>query len=241
MLSIYQKEIKSFFNSLIGYVVICVFLLGISLYMWVFPNTIFDYGRADMSLLFQVTPYIFLFLIPAVTMKSFSEEKKGGTLELLLSKPITEWQLLLGKYFASLTLVGLALAPTIIYYISIYLLGNPVGNLDTAAIIGSYVGLICLAMAYTAIGILASSITENQIIAFFISMLICLFMYESFQYISELNGMSSWAIFINKIGFAHHYSSLSRGVIDSRDIIYFVGASIITLSFTKLILVSRKW
>lgn len=170
MIRVLTKEFNSFLNSLIAYVVIGVFLTGMGLLMWVFPETsILDYGYADMETLFVLGPYVFIFLIPAITMRSFAEERKSGTMELLLTKPLTDWDIILGKFFACFLLVLFALLPTLIYYLSVSALGNPAGNIDTPGVIGSYIGLALLAGVFCSIGIVASSITANQIVAFILA------------------------------------------------------------------------
>lgn len=241
MRSIFIKEIRSFFNSLIGYMTIGLFLTGIGLYMWVFPATVLDIGMADMSLLFEVSPYVFMFLIPAITMRSFAEEKKSGTIELLLTRPITEWQLILGKYLACLTLVVLALIPTLVYFFTIYYLGNPVGNLDVPGITGAYFGLILLAAVYTAIGVLTSSLTENQIISFTVSAFATLLLYEGLSLLSAIDQWSAITYAISQFGLSHHYNSLSRGVIDLRNVVYLLSLAAFFLYSTRLVLTSRKW
>lgn len=242
MFAILQKEINSFLNSMIAYVVIGVFLVAIGLFMWVFPETsVLEYGYADMQTLFNMAPWVFLFLIPAITMRSFSEEKKGGTLEFLLTKPISDLQLILGKYFACLLLVLLALVPTLLYYYSVYSLGNPVGNIDSAAVTGSYIGLIFLAAIFTAVGIFASALTENQIIAFILAVFFCFLFYIGFDYIASVDMSNHISYIISSLGIAFHYNSLSKGLIDSRDILYFVSVIGLFLLATKLILESRKW
>ncbi|MCP4520470.1 MAG: gliding motility-associated ABC transporter permease subunit GldF [Cytophagales bacterium] len=240
MLSIYRKEIKSFFNDLIAYLVIILFLTGIGLYMWVFPDTVFDYGEADMNLLFVVAPYVYMFLIPAITMRSFAEEKKTGTIELLLTRPITEWQLVLGKFLASFSLVVFALIPTLVYYIAIYQLGNPVGNLDSAGIVGSYIGLLCLGASFTAVGVFTSSLTKNQIVAFIISVFLSLFLFEGTSYLSELVS-NQYAFGISQLSFSYHYTAMSKGVIDTRNAVFFISIVVLMLLTTRLVLVSRKW
>ena len=240
MLSIYRKEIKSFFNDLIAYLVIILFLTGIGLYMWVFPDTVFDYGEADMNLLFVVAPYVYMFLIPAITMRSFAEEKKTGTIELLLTRPITEWQLVGGKFLASFSLVFFALLPTLVYYITIYQLGNPVGNLDSAGIAGSYIGLLCLGASFTAVGIFTSSLTSNQIVAFMTSVFLSLFLFEGTSYLSQL-ASNEYAFLISQLSFSYHYTALSKGIIDSRNVVFFLSCVVLMLATTRLVLVSRKW
>jgi ABC-2 type transport system permease protein len=242
MFAILQKEINSFLNSMIAYIVIGVFLVAIGLFMWVFPETsVLEYGYADMQTLFTMAPWIFLFLIPAITMRSFAEEKKGGTLELLLTKPITDLQLLLGKYLACLFLALLALVPTLIYYYSVYALGNPVGNIDSAAVAGSYIGLIFLAAIFTAIGIFASALTENQIIAFILAVVLCFLVYTGFDYIASVDLDNDLTYIISQLGIAFHYNALSKGLIDSRDVLYFLSIVMLLLLGTKLVLKSRKW
>jgi ABC-2 type transport system permease protein len=241
MLSIYLKELKSLFNSLIAYLVIGVFLTGIGLYVWVFSPNIFEVEEADLSLVFQVTPYVFMFLIPAVTMRTFSEELKEGTLELLLTKPLSEWQLVIGKYLASVTLVLVALLPTLIYFYSVYQLGNPVGNIDVARAVGSYIGLILLAFAFTSIGVWTSTFTENQIVAFIISLFLALMLYEGLQYLGNLLPDGYLGFFIGEMSLANHYNSLSIGVLDTRNIIFLVSVSVLFLALTRMKLLVRKW
>jgi ABC-2 type transport system permease protein len=242
MLQIFSKEFSSFLNSLIAYVVVGVFLMAIGLLMWVFPeSSVLDYGYADMSTLFSLGPYVLVFLIPAVTMRSFSEEKKGGTMELLFTKPLTDWDIILGKFFASLALVLLALLPTVVYYYSLYTLGNPRGNIDTPGIIGSYIGLAMLAAAFCAIGVMASSLSANQIVAFILAAFLCYLTFAAFDAISALDVWGSRALTIKQLGILFHYDSMSRGLIDSRDILYFISVVFIALSLTKLILSSRQW
>src|SRR5688500_1289529 len=199
MIEVLSKEFNSFLNSLIAYVVIGVFLTGIGLLMWVFPETsVLDYGYADMETLFTLGPYVFMFLIPAITMRSFAEESKGGTLELLLTKPLSDWDIILGKFFACFFLVLLSLLPTLIYYFSVYALGNPVGNIDTPGVMGSYIGLILLGAVFCAIGIFASSITNNQIVSFIFAAFLCYFLFGGFESLSLLNLWSANSLFIRE-------------------------------------------
>jgi ABC-2 type transport system permease protein len=242
MLQVLSKEFSSFLNSLIAYVVIGVFLMGMGLLMWVFPDTsVLEYGFADMETLFSLGPYVFIFLVPAITMRSFAEEKKAGTMELLFTKPLTDWDIILGKFVASFLLVLFALIPTVVYYYSIYTLGNPVGNLDTPGIIGSYIGLILLAGAFCAVGVLASCITPNQIVAFVAAAFLCFLLFSGFDSVSEMPLWSSNGLFIKQLGILFHYESVSRGLVDSRDVIYFLSLIFLMLSSTKLILASRQW
>src|SRR5512140_1517251 len=174
MFAIFKKEITGFFSSLTGYIVIIVFLLVNSLFMWVFPGqwNILDSGYAGLDTLFFLSPWVFLFLVPAVTMRMIAEEKHLGTIELIYSKPVTEREIVYGKFLSSVALVLLALIPVMISYISVYLLGETPGNLDTGATWGAFMGLFFLAAVYASAGIFASSLTDNQVIAFIIAVLI---------------------------------------------------------------------
>jgi ABC-2 type transport system permease protein len=242
MLQIFLKEFSSFLNSLIAYVVVGVFLLAIGLLMWVFPeSSVLDYGYADMSTLFSLGPYVFIFLIPAITMRSFSEEKKGGTMELLFTKPLTDLDIILGKFLACFALVLLALLPTLIYYYTLYTLGNPKGNVDTPGIIGSYIGLAMLAAAFCAIGVMASSLSANQIVAFILAAFLCYLTFAAFDALSALDVWGTRALSVKQLGILFHYESMSRGLIDSRDLVYFGSVIFLALSVTKLILGSRQW
>lgn len=187
MLNILKKEITSYLSSLVAYVTIGVFLLVLGLFLWVFPDSsILNYGYAGLDSLFSTAPYLFMFLIPAITMRSLAEERKEGTFELLLTRPLTDWQIVLGKYFACLLLVFFALVPTLVYYYSVYVLGAPQGNIDTGGVIGSYIGLFLLGGGFCAIGLFASSISKNQIIAFTIAVFLCFFVYSGFDSLSQL-------------------------------------------------------
>jgi ABC-2 type transport system permease protein len=240
MIEVFKKELNSFLNSLIAYVVIGVFLTSIGLMMWVFTDTsVLEYGFADMDTLFSLGPYVFIFLVPAITMKSFAEEKKMGTMELLLTKPLSDWSIVFGKFLASFALVMLALAPSLIYYCSIYQLGNPAGNIDSAGVAGSYVGFMFLSLVFCAIGLLSSSLTTNQIVSFIMAAFLSFIFYTGFDSLSSLGG--SAALFIKQFGILYHYESLSRGVIDSRSVIYFMSATGLILLGTKTVISSRQW
>jgi ABC-2 type transport system permease protein len=242
MIHVLSKEFSSFLNSLIAYVVIGVFLIGMGLLVWVFPDTsLLDYGYADMGTLFSLAPYVFIFLIPAITMRSFAEEKKAGTMELLLTKPLTNWDILLGKFFACFLLVLFSLLPTIIYYVSIYQLGNPAGNIDTPGVIGSYVGLILLGGVFCSIGIFASSITPNQIVSFIVAAFLCFIVYTGFDSIATLDSVKDYALTVRQWGITYHYESISRGLLDSRDLIYFLSVTWLILFLTRIILAARTW
>src|SRR6478735_1390063 len=242
MFSILRKEINSFLNSLVAYIVIGVFLVVTGLYMWFFPNSsVLDYGYAELTALFGIAPWVFLFLIPAITMRSFAEEKKAGTIELLLTRPVTDLQIILGKYFACLLLVIFALLPTLIYYASIYFLGEPRGNVDSAGVFGSYIGLVFLAAVFTAIGIFASSISKDQIISFIVAVLLCFLVYTGFDMLAGINVWGPVSYIISYLGIQYHYDTISKGLIDSRDVLYFVSVSALMIVATKLVLESRKW
>jgi ABC-2 type transport system permease protein len=243
MFAIFGKEISGFFSNLTGYIVIIVFLLVNSLFMWVFPGelNIFDNGYAGLDTLFFISPWVFLFLVPAVTMRMIAEEKRLGTIELLYSKPVTEREIIWGKYLASVALVLLSLLPCLVYYISIYLLGNPQGNLDTGGTWGAFIGLFFLAAIYASAGIFTSSLTDNQVVAFIFAVLICFILFMGFDSFAYLPGIKKFNEFLITLGINEHYKSMSRGVIDLRDIVYFLAVSVLFNEATRLVLVSRKW
>jgi len=221
VLSILKKEIISYLSSLVAYVTIGVFLLVLGLFLWVFPDSsILEYGYAGLESLFSTAPYLFMFLIPAITMRSLAEERKEGTFELLFTRPLTDWQIVLGKYLASVLLVLFALLPTLVYYFSVSTLGTPQGNIDTGAVIGSYIGLFLLGATFAAIGLFASSITKNQIIAFTVAVFLCFFFYSGFDSLSQL--LSLQDLGLQNLGITEHYQSVSRGVLDTRDLAYFI-------------------
>lgn len=232
MLAILKKEITSFFASPIGYLVIAVFLILNGLFLWLFKGefNILDYGFADLSAFFLLAPWIFMFLIPAVTMRSFSDEKKQGTLELLLTKPISHLNIVLGKYFGAFILILIALLPTLIYVFTVYKLGNPIGNLDMGSTLGSYFGLLFLIASYTAIGVFASTFSENQIVAFISAVFICLVFYIGFEGIADFTSSN----FLEQLGMSTHFKSMGRGVLDTRDILYFLSITGFFLILTKL-------
>ncbi len=242
MLAVFKREIFSFLNSLMAYITIGIFLLACGLMFWFFPDTsILEYGYAEMDGFFSLVPYLFIFLISAITMRSFAEERKEGTYVLLATRPLSEWQIITAKYLACVVLVLFALLPTLFYYFSISQLGLPKGNIDTGAVIGSYIGLFLLGNAFAAIGIFTSSITKNQIIAFAISVFLCFFAYGGFLAISKINGLQSIENYLLNIGIAEHYESMSRGVVDTRDVIYFITFVAVFLGLTKLAIGGRKW
>jgi ABC-2 type transport system permease protein len=243
MFAIFRKEISGFFSSLTGYIVIIVFLLINSLFMWVFPGewNIFDSGYAGLETMFFLSPWVFLFLVPAVTMRMFAEENRLGTMELIYSRPITERAIIWGKYLASVSLVLLALLPCLIFYISVYMLGDTPGNLDKGGTWGAFIGLFFLASVYASAGIFASSLTDNQVIAFIIAVLLCFFLFMGFDSFAYLPGLKNLDEFVIRLGINEHYKSISRGVIDIRDVVYFVAVIFILIEATRFHLVSRKW
>ncbi len=233
MFSILKKEFNSFFASPIAYLVIGVFLLINGLFLWVLKDdlNILNAGFADLNSYFYLAPWLFLFLIPAITMKSFADEFTNGTIEILKTKPLTDWQILLGKFIASLLLVLLAILPTLTYVYSIYKLGSPTGNLDTGSTLGSYLGLIFLASTYTAIGLFTSTLSNNQIVAFILAVFISFLLFAGLDVIGSTTGDN--ALLIQQFGINEHYKSISRGVIDTRDLIYFVSITFFFLFLTK--------
>jgi ABC-2 type transport system permease protein len=243
MFSIFRKEIAGFFSTLTGYIVILVFLLINSLFMWVFPGewNIFDTGYAGLDTLFFISPWVFLFLVPAVTMRMIAEEKRLGTIELLYSKPLTERGLIWGKYLSSVVLVLLALLPGLIYYVSVYMLGETPGNLDRGGTIGAFIGLFFLASVYASAGIFASSLSDNQVVAFILAVLICFVLYAGFDSFAYLPGLKKLDEFVIRLGINEHYKSVSRGVIDLADVVYFIALAVIFNEATRLVLLSRKW
>ncbi len=243
MFALFKKEINAFFSTHIGYLITAVFLLSNSLLMWGFRSeyNILDNGYAQMDSLFILAPIIFLIFIPAVTMRLFADEHKEGTIELILTKPLTEFQVVLAKYFAGLVLVILSILPTLVHYFSIYTLGEITGNIDSAGIFGSYVGLFFLASGFVSIGAFASAISKNQIISFVIAIIISAFFYLGWDVIASGISNGKIELAIQYIGINTHYMSLSKGVIDSRDIVYFISLNTLFVLLTQTILKSRKW
>ncbi|MCB0852851.1 MAG: gliding motility-associated ABC transporter permease subunit GldF [Bacteroidetes bacterium] len=240
MLTIFKKEVAAFFNSLIAYMAISIFLIGSGLFFWVFEYNILETGYATMEGLFFIGPYLFLFLVPAITMRAFSEELKTGTIEFLATKPITDWEIIIGKYLAAIFLVLFALLPTLVYFFSVYWLGEPVGNLDTGATIGAYIGLFFLGRIFAAIGLFTSALTDNQIIAFILGAFLCFFFFMALDLMAGIKVLNSINTFFLKLSINEHYQSISRGVIDSRDALYFLSFIVIALISTKIALNVKK-
>jgi ABC-2 type transport system permease protein len=244
MLALLRKEISIFLSSLIGYSVIIVFLISVGLLVWVLPETGFNLienGAANLDSLFILAPWVFMFLVPAITMRSFAEENKSGTIELLLTKPLSDTQIVLGKFFASLLLIIFSLAPTLVYYFTVHWMASPYGNIDGGSIAGSYIGLLFLGGSFTAIGVFASSLTESQIVSFIFALILCLLFYIGFGYIGHIFTSGNSGNLIVQLGISSHYSSISRGVIDTRDLVYFISLSAFFLLLSRFVLEKRKW
>lgn len=243
MWSLLQKEVNTFLNSLIGYIVIALFLLAIGLFMWIFPGqfNVLDAGYSNIDTLFVIAPWVFIFLAPAVTMRSFSEEFRTGSIELLLTKPLTDWQIILSKYLAAVLLVVFAILPTLIYYFSIGKLGMTPFNMDKGATWGSYLGLLFLASAFVSIGVFASSLSSSQIVSFIIGVFLSFFVYIGFESISSIPFLQNIEGLLLNLGINEHYISMSRGVIDTRDVLYFLGLNTVFILLTKTRIESRRW
>ncbi|CAH1000227.1 hypothetical protein LEM8419_01376 [Neolewinella maritima] len=243
MLAIYRKEISGFFASLIGYVVIGVFLIVMGLFLFVFPDTsLLTYGYASLGPFFRLAPNVLLFLIPAICMRALAEERQTGAIELLLTRPLRDWDIVLGKFLACLTLVVIALLPTLLYYYTVYQLGEPVGNIDMGGTLGSYLGLLFLSMAFVAIGLFASALTTNQIVSFLLALALSFWCYFGFDYLAALpvfygNGDQ----LIASLGMQDHFQRLGRGLIDTRDVMYFMTLTALFLLLTVLSLDRRRW
>lgn len=242
MYAVFKRELFSLLNSLMAYITIGVFLLVSGLLLWFFPDTsILEYGYAELNGFFSLTPFLFMFLIPAITMRSFAEERREGTYVLLASRPLTEWQIILAKYFACLTLVLFALIPTLLYYYSIVQLGLPKGNIDGGAVTGSYIGLLLLGSAFAAIGIFASSVTRNQVIAFAVAVFLSFIAYSGFDALSKIFAFDMLEDVFSWLSINQHFQSMGRGVLDTRDLVYFVTFILLFLGMTRIVIGGRKW
>ncbi len=240
MLAIFRKELNQFFSSPIAYIIMGVFLAVVGLLLWVFPATnLLDYGYADMGQFFSLTPYVLLFLAPAITMRAIADEVRSGTLEWLLTKPVGSWGVVLGKFSACWLLVALTLLPTLVYYVSLYKLGNPPGNIDSAVVAGSYVGLLLLAGVFVAVGLWASSLNDNQVVAFVIGTVACLILYAGLSTLSGLLGTSDVAYWLDYLSLDEQYEALGRGLLDSRNVIYLLSLTALFLYLTTLRLARR--
>lgn len=233
MKAIYLKEIRGFFSSLSGYLIICIFLLVSGLFVFVFDGefNVLNYGFADLTPFFLLIPWLLMFLIPAICMRSFTVERELGTLEILLTRPISIRGLIGGKFLAAFTLIVLALIPTLIYVITVGELGTTTYNIDLGSTFGSYLGALLLALSYTAISIFASTITKNQIVAFLVAAMICFAMYFGFEGIA---GYMSSDTFLASLGMKYHYESMARGVLDTRDVIYFLSVGVFFFALSEI-------
>lgn len=241
VVAIITKEVNEFFSSLTAYITVSLFLITMSLFLWIFPDTsILEYGYASLESLFTVAPWVFIFLVPAITMRFFAEEKRMGTYELLATSPVSKRQLVLGKFLAGALLVLFCLVPTLVYYYSVYMLGEVKGNLDSGAIAGSYVGLFLLGTAFCAIGLFASTLSQNQVVAFMLAVFLCFFCWSGFDSISRIASLGGIDFLLTQLGMYEHYTSLSRGVIDSRDLVYFASVIFFFLLLAKLRLEGRQ-
>lgn len=242
MYAVFKRELFSLLNSLMAYITIGIFLLALALLLWFFPDTsILDYGYAELTGFFSLAPFLFMFLIPAITMRSFAEERREGTYILLATRPLTDWQIIWAKYLSCLVLVLFALVPTLIYYYSIAALGLPKGNIDGGAVTGSYIGLLLLGAAFTSIGVFASSITKNQVIAFAVAVFVCFITFQGFDAMSQIFGMQYVETLLLSLSINQHYQSISRGVLDTRDLVYFISFVMVFLGLTRLVIGGRKW
>jgi ABC-2 type transport system permease protein len=243
MLTLLKKEISSFLSSLTGYIVITVFLMINGLFLWVFSGdfNIFDFGYANLNGLFMIAPFVFLFLIPAITMRLFAEEKKSGTIELILTKPLSEFEIVMAKFLSGLILVIFSLLPTLVYFFSVYYLGMPKGNIDMGGMWGSYIGLLFLGASFVAIGMFASTLTDNQIVSFIIAVFLCGFLYVGFDFIYSFDLFGKVDLLIKSLGINDHYISMSRGVLDTRDMFYFLGIIALFILLSKYSIERRKW
>ncbi len=235
MKSLFFKEINAFFGNLIGYLVLGFFLITLGLIVWVFPETsVLDYGYADLEPLFSYTPYVFTFLIPALSMRAISEERKAGTWELLRTSPLSVLQVILAKYFALLVLIFLAVLPTLIYYFSIMQLGDPAGNLDQAGFFGSWLGLLMIGAVFASVGLFASALTSQQVLAFVLGVFFCFILYFGFTALAEMP-LGGWSYFFEEISLSYHFNNLSRGVVDSADIYFMLGTIWLFLGLSVVI------
>ncbi|HOW20725.1 MAG: gliding motility-associated ABC transporter permease subunit GldF [Bacteroidales bacterium] len=243
MFAIFTRELQNFFSSLSGYIAAMVFLVVTGLILWVFPGNlnILDGGYASLNGYFSIAPWVLLLLVPAATMRTFSDEKRFGTLELILTRPISDGRIVLGKFFATLVLVLIVLVPSLVYYLSVYLLSSPIGNIDAGGTWGSFIGLFLLASTYASVGIFTSSLTDNAIVSFLLSVLFCLFLFSGLSALASLPLFSGVKPLLMFLSISEHYASISRGVLDSRDLVYFISVIFLFIIFTRTVLESRKW
>ncbi|MFC3416055.1 gliding motility-associated ABC transporter permease subunit GldF [Algoriphagus hitonicola] len=239
MKSLFLKEINAFFGSLLGYLIVAMFLVAMGLIVWVFPETsVLDYGYADLEPLFTYTPYVFTFLIPALSMRAIAEERKNNTWELLRTSPLSLVQIIIAKYLALLLLIGLAVLPTLLYYFSIMQLGDPAGNLDQAGFFGSWIGLLMIGAVFGAVGIFSSALSSQQVVAFVMGVFLCFVLYFGFSALADLI-LGDWGYWIEEFSLSFHYINLSRGVIDSGDVFFMIGMIWLFLGLSVLTLKNK--
>lgn len=237
------KEIRGYLSTLTGYLVVAVFLLLCGLFLWVIDGSfnILDAGYSSLESFFVIAPWVFMFLIPAVTMRMFADEHKAGTLELLLTRPLTELQIIGAKFIAACLLVVLALIPTLVFWYSVHALGDPVGNIDVGATLGSYIGLFLVGACYVGLGIMASALTKNQVVAFILGMFFCFFFYKGISSLASFEALGALEYYVQLWSLDTHYSSISRGVVDSRDLIFMFSFMAASLFITQTVIRARKW
>lgn len=242
MLSLYIKEVRSFLSSIIGYVFILIYLIASGLFHWIvsYNTNLLEGAEADLIPFFNLSPVILLILIPAITMRSIAEERRTGTIELLFTMPISDLQIILAKYFAGITLMIIALIPTIIYYFSMYYIGDPVGIIDFGATLTSYLGLVLLGAVFVSIGIFASSLTSSQIVSFILALFLCWFIYDGLELFGAFAQVGEIDTFIRYLGISFHYNSIKKGVIDTSDFVYFLSVILIFLYATLTSIKSLK-
>lgn len=242
MITLYKKEISIFFSTIIGYLIIGLFLLISSLILWhdISEINILDNAYASMDSFFSIAPLIFLLFIPSVSMRVFSEEFNTGTIETLITKPISSFEIVTAKFFAVLSLVIIAILPTITYVISIYFLGETTGNLDLAAVVGSYIGLLLLSSIFSSISVYASSLSSNQIVAFILAIIMSSFFFFGFDILSQLPYLQIVDLTLQKIGISYHYNMMSKGLLKVSDLVYFMSVSLLFIKLTEVVIKNKN-
>ncbi|MEY3157639.1 MAG: gliding motility-associated ABC transporter permease subunit GldF [Bacteroidota bacterium] len=240
MWAIWRREWNGFLNSLVAYIAMVVFLLITGLFIWVFPDySILEFGYAQLDQLFVIGPWVLMFLVPAVTMRFFSEEKRSGTAELLFTRPVSTSAVVLGKFLAGWALVLFSVLPTLCYVVALYYLAEPVGNLDLGGIAGSYLGLVLLGGVFAGIGTWASAVTEHPVVSFVLGVFLCFFMYAAFDSLRFLPLPNTALLVIEQLGIGAHFESMSKGVVDLRDLVYFASVTFFFLFWTRTVLDQR--
>ena len=242
MRALYFREIKSFLSSIIGYIFIFIYLVASWIFHWVitYETNLLQGSQADLIPFFNLSPLILLILIPAITMRSIAEERRTGTIELLFTRPISDLKILLAKYFAGVTLMIIAILPTIVYYFSMYYLGDPVGIIDEGATFTSYIGLFLVGSCFVAIGIFASSLTSSQIVAFILSMFLCWIFYDGFMLIGSYNLLGEFDFVVKYASLSLHFDEIKRGVIVTKDIVYLISVVVLFLSASLAVIKTLK-